>query len=250
MRRAARIVGLIFAVLVVAIGVLWAVLRHAPTPTTPGPDAEALARQMVAAVDGDAWTRTGAVRWTVQGRAHLWDRQRGLARVEWSGNRVLLDTGKKSGRAWHKGVELGDGADKQRLVDKAYALWINDSFWLNPVVKAFDDGTSRARGTVDGKRALLVSYASGGLTPGDKYLWILGDDGRPVAWRIWVKIIPIGGPQFSWEGWTRLPTGAWVATSHRALGMNVVHLVDVAAGATLHDLEPDDPFAPLLAAAP
>lgn len=246
MRRAARIAGVILVVLIVAVAVLWAALRHAPTPTASGADAETLAHEMVAAVDGDAWARTGAVRWRVQGRAHLWDRQRGLARVEWSGHRVLLNTATRGGRAWDKGVELGDGAAKQKLLEKAYALWINDSFWLNPVVKSFDDGTTRARGTLDGKRALLVSYNSGGLTPGDKYLWVLGDDGRPVAWRIWVKILPVGGLQFSWENWTRLATGAWVATSHRALGMDAVHLVDLAAGASLGEIEPSDPFAVLV----
>jgi hypothetical protein len=245
MRRVARVLAVLVVLLVVTVGVLWAILRHPPTPTTPGPDAEALAHQLVAAVDGDAWARTGAIRWTVQGRKHLWDRQRGLARVEWRKNRVLLDTSTRKGRVWREGAELGDGADKQQLLDKAYALWINDSFWLNPVVKAFDDGTSRSRGHVGGERALLVSYASGGLTPGDKYLWILGDDARPVAWRVWVKILPVKGVQFSWEGWTRLPTGAWIATSHKALGLDAVHLVDVAAGATLHDIEADDPFAPL-----
>ncbi len=243
MRRALRLLGVILAVLVVAVVALGALLRHPPTPTTGGPDAEALAHEMVRAVDGDAWARTGAVRWRVQGRAHLWDRQRGLARVEWRGNRVLLDTATKRGRAWRNGAELADGADKDKLLERAYALWINDSFWLNPVVKAFDDGTSRSRGLVDGNRALLVAYASGGITPGDKYLWILGDDTRPVAWRVWVKILPIGGLEFSWEGWTRLRTGAWVATSHKALGLDAVHLVDVAGAATLHELEPDDPFA-------
>jgi len=246
MRRALRVLGVILVVLLVAVVVLVLTLRHAPTPTTAGPEAEALAKEMVRAVDGDAWSRTGAVRWVVMGRKHLWDRQRGLARVEWRGNRVLLDTATQKGRAWRNGAELPDGPDKAELVHKAYALWINDSFWLNPVVKAFDDGTSRARGTVDGKRALLVSYASGGLTPGDKYLWILDDQARPVAWRLWVKILPVGGLQFSWEGWTKLPTGAWVATSHKALGIDAVHLTDLAAGATLHDLEPDDPFAPIL----
>ncbi len=243
MRRALAVLGWIFLALFLAIAGLWAGLRHSATPTTSGPDAEALAHQMVRAVDGEAWNRTGAVRWRVQGRAHLWDRQRGLARVDWRGNRVLLDVNTQKGRAWRKGVELADGPEKQKLLHTAYALWINDSFWLNPVVKAFDDGTSRALGTIGGQRALLVSYASGGLTPGDRYLWILGADARPVAWRIWVKIVPIGGLQFTWEGWTRLATGAWVATSHKVLGLDAVHLVDVAAGATLHDLEPDDPFA-------
>ncbi|MGZ3430137.1 MAG: hypothetical protein ACXVCV_25975 [Polyangia bacterium] len=246
MRRAVRVVTGIFLVLLVALLVLWGVLRHAPTPTTPGPEAEALAHEMVRAVDGDAWNRTGALRWTVMGRRHLWDRQRGLARVEWRDNRVLLDVNSRKGRAWRKEVELADGPAKQKLLDGAYALWINDSFWLNPRVKAFDDGTSRERGTVDGKRALLVSYSSGGLTPGDKYLWILDDAARPVAWRIWVHILKIGGLQFTWEGWTRLSTGAWVATSHKILGLDVVHIVDLAAGATLRDLEASDPFASIL----
>jgi hypothetical protein len=245
MRRLVRVVTVILLVLVIGLVVLWAALRHPPTPTTPGAEADALAHDMVRAVDGDAWNRTGAVRWVVQGRAHLWDRQRGLARVEWRDNRVLLDVNSKKGRVWRKGSELADGPDKQQRLDKAYALWINDSFWLNPVVKAFDDGTSRERGTVDGKRALLVSYASGGLTPGDKYLWILDDNARPVAWRLWVKILKIGGLEFTWEGWTRLATGAWVATSHKIHGLDVVHLTDVAAGATLHDIEADDPFAPI-----
>lgn len=246
MRRTLRALGVILVLLFAAVVVLWATLRHAPTPTTPGPDAEALARQMVRAVDGDAWNRTGAVRWRVQGRSHLWDRARGLARVEWRGNRVLLDVNRKRGRAWHEDVELADGAGKQKLVDQAYALWINDSFWLNPIVKAFDDGTTRSLGSVDGKRALLVAYASGGLTPGDQYLWILDDNARPVAWRLWVKILPIHGIEIGWGGWTRLATGAWVATSHKALGLDVVHLVDVAAAATLRELEPADPFAPIL----
>jgi len=182
----------------------------------------------------------------VQNRAHLWDRGRGLARVEWNGRRVLLDVHTQKGRAWKDGVELPDGAAKDKAIGNAYALWINDTFWLNPVVKAFDDGTSRALSSVDGKRALLVSYASGGLTPGDRYLWIVGDDGRPMAWRIWVKILPVGGIQFTWEGWTKLATGAWVATSHKVGPIDAVHLVDVVGGGSLHDLEPADPFAELL----
>jgi hypothetical protein len=246
MRRFWKIVAWVIGVAVVALIAAFVGLRHSATPTTPGPEAEALAQEMVRAVDGEAWNRTGAVRWKLQWRRHLWDRQRGLARVEWRDKRVLFDTGAKRGRAWKKDAEVTDPDERQKLIEQAWKWWINDSFWLNPVVKAFDDGTSRARGTVGGKRALLVSYASGGVTPGDRYLWILGDDGRPVAWRLWVKIIPIPGAEFSWEGWTKLPTGAWVATSHKQLGIDLVKVEEVAAGATLHDIEPSDPFAPIL----
>ena len=34
--------------------------------------------------------------------------------------------------------------DAQKAIDTAYAYWINDSFWLNPLVKLFDDGVERA----------------------------------------------------------------------------------------------------------
>lgn len=243
-----RLLRIIYWVIGITAGltlVLWLALRHPMPPTTSGPDADALAQALGRAVDADAWARTGAIRWTVQGRTHLWDRQRGLDRIDWSGHRVLLDAKTQQGRAFTDGVEVTDADARDKLLKKAYFLFCNDTFWLNPVVKAFDPGTSRARGTVDGKPALLVSYASGGVTPGDKYLWIVGADGRPDRWRIWVHILPIPGLQFTWEGWTRLPTGAWIATEHRAAGLMAVRLHDIAAAATLRELEPNDPFAGL-----
>lgn len=246
-KRWPRVLAGIVVALVVAIAALVLATRHAPTPTTPGPDAEALAHDMIRAVDGDAWARTGAVHWTMFGHEYLWDRNRNLARVEWGKKRVLLDVNKQSGRAWNDGAEITDGKEREAVIKRAYAFFINDMFWLNPVVKAFDDGTSRARGEVDGKRALLVSYASGGLTPGDRYLWILDENGRPERWRLWVHVLPIPGIESTWEGWTRLSTGAWVSTQHRILGLNAIVAHDVTAAATLAELAPGpDPFAPLL----
>ncbi len=132
----------------------------------------------------------------------------------------------------------------------AYAAWINDSFWLNPVVKLRDEGVTvslvqveRAAGPARGR---LVEYASGGLTPGDAYLWIVGDDGRPIAWQMWVSVLPIGGAEATWSGWTELDTGAWVSTAH-AMGPVHVALTGVAAAPTVGELEPGpDPFAALL----
>lgn len=234
------------AAAVVVLGVTaFAGAVHRPRPAGErGPEAEALARRMIDAVDGAAWERTGAVRWTFAGQhQHLWDRRRGLARVRWGDVEVLLHAGRPVGRAWRGDARVG-GEAEQALVRKAHEAWINDSFWLNPVVKAFDPGTQRAR-TGD---ALLVSYTSGGSTPGDAYLWELGPDGRPIAWRMWVSILPLGGVRATWEGWTQLDTGAWVSTDHRILGAIPLRLTDVAGAATLDALEPGpDPFARLLA---
>ena len=61
----------------------------------------------------------------------------------------------------------------------------------------------------------MVSYDSGGVTPGDSYLWILDDTGLPTAYKMWVKIIPIGGINASWDNWMITESGAYLPTSHK-----------------------------------
>jgi hypothetical protein len=227
----------------VGCGVVYFALRH-PRPTgAPGPEADALAHAIENAVDTHAFARTGAIRWTWrQQRRHLWDRTRNLARVRWGRHEVLLDVNRQAGRAFTDGQELTDERAK-RLVRKAYKAFINDSFWLNPLPKLFDPGVTRFVARHEGADALLVHYSSGGVTPGDSYLWILDENRRPRAWRMWVSVLPIPGVEMTWEGWTRLPTGAWISTSHRFRGREVLTITDLAAAATLAELEPGaDPF--------
>ncbi len=47
--------------------------------------------------------------------------------------------------------------------------------------------------TKTNKDALLVTYTSGGTTPGDSYLWHLDASGKPESYQMWVSILPIGG---------------------------------------------------------
>jgi uncharacterized membrane protein len=241
--------------LVGALGLAVVVLSKPRPRGETGPQADALARSIEKAVDKDAWERTGAVAWTFAGRNHhLWDRARSFDRVRFGDAYVLCDLSKRTGIAFRNRVRVG-GAAEQTLVARAYAAWINDSFWLNPLVKLFDDGVTRSvvRTDEDGQ-ALLISYSSGGLTPGDAYLWLLPATGeaRPRGWRMWVSVLPIKGLGSSWDGWTQLATGAWVATRHQ-LGKTPIRLAltGVAGAATLRELvQGADPFAPLVGAAP
>lgn len=251
------------SVIVLIVALIFGVVKMLDQPRPDGvvgPEADALARRMMAAVDVDAWQRTGAVRWDFAGRQqHLWDRQRNFVRVRFDGNEVLLDLDTRHGLATARG-EAVEGPEREALLTSAWEFWVNDSFWLNPVAKLFDDGTERAlvslesgSGDVeDGPKAaegLLVTYTSGGVTPGDAYLWIVGPDGLPIAWRMWTEILPAGGIDASWDGWTTLATGAKIATRHHTPIFELV-LSNVEGAATLGELLPadaSDPFAPLAA---
>lgn len=251
LRRIGIALGALLLLLVISsIGACALFSKPRPDGET-GPRADALARSIETAVNKEAWARTGAVRWHFGGRnRHLWDRARMFDRVAWGGDKlVLLNISTRNGLAFVKnGAEQVSGETEKKLLAKAYAHWINDAFWLNPLVKLFDEGVERKLVTQpDGKSALLITYGGGGLTPGDAYLWLLDDANRPRAWQMWVSILPLKGIESSWAGWTALPTGAWVATEHRMTVVNL-RLTDVAAAATLAELEPgSDPFAALVA---
>lgn len=218
---------------------------HEPLPTgTSGPEAEALADRMLTAIRADAWARTGAVTWRFpRGHEHLWDRRRNLARVRWSDYEARVNLHTRRAVVTRRDGQPVPTDQAEALGKTAYALWANDSFWLNAPAKIRDPGTTRALVTLPGgERALLVTYGSGGVTPGDSYLWLLDQDGTPRAWRMWVGIIPVGGLEWRWHGWTTTPTGARLAPLHD--GIADVNLTDVRAAATLAELVPGpDPFA-------
>jgi hypothetical protein len=246
MRRLLQVLGALLLLAALAAGGLVLAVRHPGPPSgTSGPEADQVAHALERAINLDSWKATGAIQFSNGSRHILWDKKRNLARVEWRGKKVLLDVGKKSGRAFEEGQEAS-GQARAQLVDKAWKIFINDSFWLNPLAKLFDDGVTRSAARVDDQDALIVSYASGGATPGDSYVWLLnGQDGRPRAWRMYVSILPVAGIEATWENWTLLSTGAYVATTHLVLGMPLVRLTNVEAGAKLSDLVPEDPFTSL-----
>ena len=177
----------------------------------------------------------------------MWDRNRNLSRVRWKDVEVLLNLETKDGIAMRGGQRVPD-ADAKPLLQKAYERFINDSYWLNPFFKFFDEGVTRK--VVDlggGKYALLVEYGSGGVTPGDAYLWY--HDGRylPNRCKMWVSLLPIGGVEVTWDRYQTLQTGAKVATKHDWFAP--FELTDVAGAENMARLIDPDPFLPLVGTA-
>ncbi len=209
-----------------------------------GEAADTFALKMMQAVNVEAWNNTGAISWTFAGKnQHLWDRARSLAQVISGDTKVLLDIGKQEGLVWEKGERI-EGEKKDKAVKKAWRNWANDSYWLNPVAKLFDEGVKRELVDNEGKECLLVTYTSGGVTPGDSYLWIVNENYRPTAWKMWVEIIPVKGVETGWTNWKELSTGAWISATHEA-SVFTLEVTEVKAATTLTDLVDTDPFAPL-----
>lgn len=192
-----------------------------------GKAAEALADEMLLSVNDSAWQATALVSWNYQNQhQYVWDKKRHFAKVSWDEYDIYVNLSNKSGIAFVKGKKVKDSTATAEFVQKAYGYWINDSFWLNPITKIRDAGTSRALVALDDSnmQGLLVSYNSGGLTPGDSYLWLIDEQTkRPVAVQMWVSIIPIGGVEFSWEEYVKTETGAIISTHHNGPIEVVVH---------------------------
>ncbi len=229
--------------ILLAISAIIIVFIHESKPKgQPSTEADELAKKMLQAINIAAWDSTRIVAWTFAGKNHfIWDKVQHLVAVEWGKHLVLLNPNTISGRAFTKGVEQsGKRADK--LVRTAWSSFCNDSFWLNAPAKAFDEGTERSIVTLkDGRQGLMVAYTSGGVTPGDSYVWLLDETGLPIAWKMWVKILPLGGLESTWSDWVELPNGAKIATSHEIGGVKV-KITDLKSANNYEELGEVSPF--------
>ena len=231
-----KITGIVLIVLVLGIvALVWIKSKPMPLGET-GPAADQLAQKMLTAINNEAWEKTGAVQWTfAQRHQFIWDRKRHFTEVSWDDYRVLVDINRKKGIAYQGGKEVS-GEEGQALVIQAWEFWANDSFWLNAPAKVFDGGTSRHLvKTEDGKEALLVKYSSGGVTPGDAYLWELDEQGLPQKYSMWVSIIPVKGMEASWANWKATETGAKISTEHD-LGIFTILIEDLKTASDLSEL--------------
>jgi len=240
--------GRIFFLLLIlaGIGALLFYKYDEPLPSGKGGiEADLLARKIMMSVYHDNWERTGAVRWNFDDqRFHIWDRNRNYAKVSWDDYEVLINLTNQRGIAMESGKRLGFSDTKEKL-QRAWEYWVNDSFWLNPVSKMFDNGTTRKIVPYIGAEGLLITFRSGGVSPGDSYLWLVDPDGLPKAWKMWTSNIPVGGVEASWENWVTLSTGVRIATQHET-PLYTLHLKNVEGAVTLEELIPgEDPFASL-----
>ncbi len=191
-----------------------------PLPTgQQGPEADQLATKMLQALNEDAYTNTDYLEWTFKGRHHYkWHKSENRCEVYWDDFTVLLDLENHDNSKVFVAKQEYNGIEKHDYIHKAESYFNNDSFWLVAPYKVYDTGVERRLvKTEDNKDALLITYTSGGTTPGDSYLWHFDDDGKPKSYQMWVDIIPIEGLEATWENWTTTESGAQLPTFHKLL---------------------------------
>ncbi|WP_439152053.1 hypothetical protein [Winogradskyella sp.] len=188
-----------------------------------GPKADQLAIQMLRTLNEEAYLNTDYLEWTFKGGHHYkWYKTDQTCEVSWDNMTVLLDLNNNDQSKVFAGQEAYNGKEKQDYINKAEAYFNNDSFWLVAPYKVFDPGTERRLvKTEDGKDALLVTYTSGGTTPGDSYLWHLDDTGKPKSFQMWVDILPIGGLEATWNQWVITESGVLLPKTHKLLVLDI-----------------------------
>ena len=190
---------------------------------TKGPKADQLASKMLEALNEEAYLNTDYLEWTFKGRHHYkWYKTDNTCEVSWDKMTVILDLKNHDSSKVFAGEQEYNGVEKHDYIHKAEAYFNNDSFWLVAPYKVFDPGTERRLvATEDGKEALLVTYTSGGNTPGDSYLWHLDDSGKPKSYQMWVDILPIEGLEATWDQWITTESGALLPTTHQLLVLDL-----------------------------
>lgn len=187
------------------------------------PKAEALAHTMLKALNYEAFLETNYIEWTFKSKHHFkWQKDENTCSVHWKDFKVQLDLDNPSlSKAFVHNFEV-HGEKAAEYIETALSYFNNDSFWLVAPYKIFDPGTERRLVTLDNNQeALLVTYTTGGTTPGDSYLWILDANYKPVKFRMWVDILPIGGLEASWNDWTTTKSGATLPTFHEMLFLGI-----------------------------
>lgn len=193
-----------------------------------GIEADQLATNMLKALDYEKYEATDYIEWTFKNRhSYKWYKTNDSVEVSWDNLKVMLQLKNKNNSYVDFANNSYSGIEKQKYIDKAEAYFNNDSFWLVAPYKVFDDGTQRQIiVTEDNKKSLLVTYNSGGTTPGDSYLWHLNIDGKPISYQMWVDILPIGGLKATWNDWQTTESGAILPTFHKLmfLGLEITNI--------------------------
>lgn len=227
MKRFFKIIRNIGLGLLLFIGLGYGLSRYVLSDPLPvgetGPKADSLAYEMLNALDYDAYKETQQIKWNFAGGHYYhWFKSENRCEVTWNDYKVDLKLKDYPSSIVYQNGQKLEGDQARKIIQTAVNYFNNDSFWLVAPYKIFDPGTQRSLiKNPEGNHHLLVTYTSGGSTPGDSYLWELDDQNLPIAFRMWVSIIPLKGMRSTWDDLKVTKSGAMLPVSHQTLGLEM-----------------------------
>ncbi|GGG88099.1 hypothetical protein GCM10011416_00410 [Polaribacter pacificus] len=212
MKKFLKFLGILILILAIIAAVFYYKNNEELPTGVQGKEADALAQKMLTALNQKYLAETEVIEWSFRGEHfYKWYHQKDVVMVSWNDIQVELHTKEPSKS---KVLKSKNKAENKKHIEQATNFFNNDSFWLMAPYKVMDPGVERRLVQYNDKAALLVTYTSGGSTPGDSYLWILDKNGMPTEYKMWVGIIPLGGVSATWSDWTNTDTGIKLPTKH------------------------------------
>jgi len=233
------------------IPALFAVLLAAPSPAaesvalpdsaTSDPRAIKIADRVLQKLGGrDHWDALVGLRWsfevaqndTVRSvRRHSWSKHTGWHRVTGTTRDgapfvLIHNMNNDQGRAWMAGNEI-QGDSLTKLMARARALWINDSYWFlmpyklrDPGVTLGYEGSQRDGDYIYDK--ISLAFRNVGNTPGDRYwVYVNQASGRIEKWEYVLQGTQPPPVPWTWDDWEE-HGGLWFATAkHGAEGRTI-----------------------------
>jgi len=198
----------------ISIGLFLLLLSEDLPKGKEGKYAEIMAQKILHAINKNAYDSTNFISWDFRDKHYEWNKSKNIATITWKTNEVQLHLDNiRASKILLYEKKLTEN-EKNKLIKKCVDYFNNDSFWVIAPFKLYDPGTKRSLVKYEGKDALLITYTSGGSTPGDSYLWIVDENFIPTKFKMWVSIIPIGGLEATWDGWKQTATSALLPTRH------------------------------------
>ena len=213
MKKFIKGLALLVVILIAGLAIFFVVQNESLPTGEKGEKAEQLAQNILNAIDHKAFENTEVLEWSFRNRNYYtWYKQAGYVEVAWDGNKVKLYPNTLSESTI---LENPTNQPESDLINYALKNFNNDSFWLVAPYKIMDKGTERSLVNYEGNDALLVTYTSGGSTPGDSYLWMVDSNFVPTSYKMWTSIIPIGGVGATWGNWQQTEAGILLPKSHK-----------------------------------
>lgn len=229
------------------------------------PRAIEIAHRTVAAMGGeDGFARLRTLRFDfvvlrdgkpIARRSHLWDRHAGRYRASWTredgrnATAVFDPNDPKAGEAWLDGKRTRE-AERSKLLENGYALFINDTYWLLMPWKMLDPGVrlayeGEAREADRRFDVVHLSFEPGvGLTPGDQYwVYVSQSSGLVERWDFLLEgSTGQGRTTFFWEDWQEMGGVRFSLRRRSADGRTEIRFENVRVSAEAAALSEFPPF--------